>query len=226
MFGLDLLKLIDTRIEAHRQKQTATGTVQERQSAGRASVTFDGSALAVPVKVLAHVQAHDGSRVTLAKFGSEWVVVGAFGGTGDLVAVQSATTNSAAVSSETTVITLTGFTFEPQAVYRIRVGGRVQGSEAGYSLWRIRDRATGPFPVDWGQFGHYPHPVADVPFALYGEHYLAHTESTPLEGQTIAVTATASSGTVQHIGTATKPRYLEIERCPGPPSGYPHAVIM
>ncbi|MFC0504213.1 hypothetical protein [Micromonospora costi] len=226
MFGLDLLKLIDARIEAYRQKQTATGTVQTRQSASRATVTFDGSALAVPVKVLGHVHVRENSRVTLARFGSEWVVVGVFGGAGSLLTTWAAPTNSSGVFTEAAVLAVTGFTFEPQAVYRLRLGGQVQGSVANYSLWRVRDRATGPYPVDWGQFGHYHCPVADLPFALLGEHYLAHVGSTPLEGQTIAVTAQASTGTVQHIGSATTPRYLAIERCPGSPAEYPHALVI
>lgn len=226
MFGLDLLRLIDARIESARQRQTATGTVQERQSINRATVTFDGSALALPVKVLSHVAVRQSSRVTLVRFGSEWVVVGAFGGSGSLVAVWTADTSSSAVSTESAVLAINGFTFEPQSVYRLRVGGQVQGSVANHSLWRVRDRPTGPYPVDWGQFGHLSTPVAGIPFGLLMEHYLARADPTPLEGQTVAVTAQASTGTVQHIGAPTKPRWLEIERMPGTTTEYPHAVAI
>ncbi|WP_146605722.1 hypothetical protein [Micromonospora craterilacus] len=73
------MRLIDARIRAARDRQTAVGTVQASLSASRATVTFDGSALAVPVKVLAHASVQAGSRVALTRYGSEWVVVGAFG---------------------------------------------------------------------------------------------------------------------------------------------------
>ncbi|MCX5066670.1 flagellar biosynthetic protein FliO [Micromonospora lupini] len=226
VFGLDLLRLIDARIESARDRATATGTVQERQSATRAAVTFDGSALAVPVKVLTHVQVRENSRVTLVRFGSEWVVVGVFGGAGNLVRTWTASTSSSGVSGETAVLAVTDLTVEAQAVYRLRLGGQIQSSAAGHSLWRVRDRVTGPYPVDWGLFGHYSTPVAGIAFGILAEHYLARTATTPLEGQTIAVTAQASTGTVQHIGTATKRRYLEVERMPGTPADYPHATVI
>ncbi|WBB94172.1 hypothetical protein [Verrucosispora sp. WMMC514] len=227
MFGLDLLRLIDARIEAARQRQTAVGTVHSRQSTSRASVVMDGSSLEVPVKVLTHVVPQPGSRVTLTRYGSEWVVDGMFGGAGDLVAVWQASTSSSAVFSETAVLAISGFTFEAQAVYRLTLGGQVQATASGgYSLWRVRDRSTGPFPNDWGQLGHVSHPIADIPFALHGVHYLANPATAPLENRTIAVTAQANSGTLVHFASATKRRFLEIERCPGSPASYPHATTV
>ncbi|MEU7978257.1 hypothetical protein AB0B63_06965 [Micromonospora sp. NPDC049081] len=222
MWGTDLIRLIDTRIQAARQLTTAVGTVADA-SGTPVTVTFDGSQLPVPAKVLTHVQVYANARVTLIRHGSDWVVTGVFGGSGDLVAVASDTGSSAAVTSEEMVLALAGFTFEAQTVYRLRLGGQQQGSVANYSLWRVRDRATGPWPVDWGQFGHYPAYSGGNPYALNGEHYLANATDTPVTDQTIAVTAQASTGTTTHIGTPTTPRYLEVHRMPGSPADWPHA---
>lgn len=222
MWGADLIRLIDTRIQAARQIVTAVGTVADLSGA-TVAVAFDGSQVPVPAKVLAHVQPRLAARVTLIRHGSDWVITGVFGGAGDLVAVASDTNSSAAVTSEAVVLTLTGFTFAPQTVYRLRLGGQQQGSVANYSLWRVRDRAAGPFLVDWGQFGHYPAYSGGNPYALIGEHYLANATDTALTEQTVAVTAQASTGTVTHIGTPTTPRYLEVHRMPGSPADWPHA---
>ncbi|MFJ8690272.1 hypothetical protein [Micromonospora wenchangensis] len=222
MWGTDLIRLIDTRIQAARQLVTAVGTVAD-VSGTAVTVAFDGSQVPVPVKAHAHVQVYPNARVTLIRNGSDWVIVGVFGGAGDLVAVASDTGSSAAVSSEAAVLTLSGFTFEPQTVYRLRLGGQQQGSVANYSLWRVRDRAAGPWPVDWGQFGHYPAYSAANPYALIGEHYLTNTTDVPVIEQTIAVTAQASTGTVIHVGSPTTPRYLEVHRMPGSPADWPHA---
>lgn len=74
------LEIIDQRIRAHASPVTKMGTVQSRDDSGPlAMVTFDGSTLAVPVKVSSDVRVRADDRVCLVIFGSEWVVVGSFG---------------------------------------------------------------------------------------------------------------------------------------------------
>lgn len=225
MFGLDLVRLIDARIEAARQKWTATGTLVERQSQSRATVTFDGSGVPVPVKVLGHVPTRADSRVTLIRYGSDWVVTGAFTGTAELVAVASAKTDSANMGpGESSIIAVAGFTFEAGTVYRVNVGGQVQPSVANHTLWRVRNSAT-VFTTDWGTLGHTYQP--EVRAYIFGaEKYLARAASTALTGQTIAITGQNSTGTIRHVGSATAPRYLEIYKCSGGPADYPHALTI
>lgn len=74
--GIDL---IDERIRAAQSKERAFGTVATvSSSALRATVTFDGSSLAVPVKVFGGVDPAAGDRVTLDRYGSDWVITGTF----------------------------------------------------------------------------------------------------------------------------------------------------
>lgn len=72
------LDLIDARVNAAQERITGAGTMTSRTSATRAMVTFDGSAVAVPVKMGSAVLAEEGDRVGLIKFGSDWVIVTAF----------------------------------------------------------------------------------------------------------------------------------------------------
>jgi hypothetical protein len=72
------LDLIDARVNAGRERTTAVGTLAERTSATRALVLFDGSSVAAPVKMFSAALAEEGDRVGLVKFGSDWVIVGAF----------------------------------------------------------------------------------------------------------------------------------------------------
>jgi hypothetical protein len=225
VFGVDLVKLIDARIEAARQRWTATGTLVERQSQSRATVTFDGSSVPVPVKVSGHVPTRADSRVMLTRFGSDWVVTGAFTGTAELVAVASAKTDSSNIGpGEGLIIAVTGFTFEAQTVYRVNVGGQIQPSTANHTLWRVRNSTT-VFTTDWGTLGHTYTPETRA-YIFGAEKYIARTASTPLTGQTIGITGQNSTGTIRHVGTATAPRYLEIYKCSGGPADYPHALTI
>jgi hypothetical protein len=73
------IKAIDARIAKAQQLTTALGTVADRDTAGPyATVVFDGTQVAQPVKVLGHVHVNQGDRVALQLFGSSWVVVGTF----------------------------------------------------------------------------------------------------------------------------------------------------
>lgn len=74
------LRIIDQRIQAALNPVTKAGTIVERDSSSATAMcVFDGSSLAVPVKVFAGVPAFEGSRVGLCRFGSDWVVVGVHG---------------------------------------------------------------------------------------------------------------------------------------------------
>ncbi len=70
---------IDARIAKAQQTTRAVGTVAQRDTSGPgAMVVFDGTSIAQPVKVLAHVNVDPDDRVALELFGSSWVVVGSF----------------------------------------------------------------------------------------------------------------------------------------------------
>lgn len=72
-----ILDVIDQRVQAAQVRESAAGTVVSVDSSAlRATVIFDGSALAVPVKVFGHVSPRAGDRAGLQRFGSDWVVVG------------------------------------------------------------------------------------------------------------------------------------------------------
>jgi hypothetical protein len=76
-----LLDVIDQRISAATIADTAVGTVTFRSKTTTdrtAMVTFDGSSVAVPVKVLATADIDVGDRVCLNRYGTDWVVVGGF----------------------------------------------------------------------------------------------------------------------------------------------------
>lgn len=78
-FNNDLLTVIDDRVEAGFAKYTALGTMVDRPVGSSAQVIFDGSAIAIPVKVYANVPCRGGDRVGLIKFGRHWIVIGTFG---------------------------------------------------------------------------------------------------------------------------------------------------
>lgn len=182
------------------------------------TVIFDGSSIPAPVKRFAEVRdARPGDRVGVQLYEREWVINGSFTESG--VWIASSTSNSAAVLSETSLIALTGVTFRAGMAYRLTLGGQLQGSVANFSLWRVRN-ATATSGADWGQFGHYSVASAANPYGLFGEHFLKRTAGDDLINQTVSVNVNASTGTVMHVGTATKPRYLMLEewgpaaRCP------------
>lgn len=82
-WGADLIAMIDQRIRLAFKADKASGTVVARDSSGyEAQVLFDGSTTAVPVKCVGNVFCRDGDRVVLNRYGSDWVIVGAFVGAG------------------------------------------------------------------------------------------------------------------------------------------------
>ncbi|WP_045740863.1 hypothetical protein [Actinoplanes rectilineatus] len=82
-YSEDLITIVDQRISLAGQTTRATGTVVDVDTSGPgATVLFDGAATAMPVKILGSVFARQGHRVTLDKYGKDWVVTGAFAGPG------------------------------------------------------------------------------------------------------------------------------------------------
>jgi hypothetical protein len=75
----DQIRLIDERIALARRQDRATGTVVSRDTIGPgATVIFDGSTVAMPVRVAGGVGATDGDRVLLTRHGSDWIVTESF----------------------------------------------------------------------------------------------------------------------------------------------------
>jgi hypothetical protein len=78
-----MIALIDQRIRANAQMTKAVGTCVERDPTGPgATVIFDGSTVAMPVKVLGHVFLQPGFRCVLDKYGTDWIVSGSFAAMG------------------------------------------------------------------------------------------------------------------------------------------------
>jgi hypothetical protein len=78
-FDEDTMRLIDQRIRAAQLKDRGWGTCSQRDTVGPgAQVVFDGSTVAMPVKVLGHVLMQAGDRCVLDRYGSDWIVVGSF----------------------------------------------------------------------------------------------------------------------------------------------------
>lgn len=75
----DLIRLIDQRIRLAQVRDRAGGACVSRAASGPgADVLFDGSTVAMPVKVLGSVFLTPGDRCVLEKFGTEWIVTGSF----------------------------------------------------------------------------------------------------------------------------------------------------
>jgi hypothetical protein len=83
MLDENLVRLIDQRIAMSRAVTRATGTCITRATTGPgADVMFDGSTVAMPVKVLGTVFLTPGDRCVLDKYGTEWIVTGSFSALG------------------------------------------------------------------------------------------------------------------------------------------------
>jgi hypothetical protein len=76
---IDLINMVRAQIRAEAQVANAIGTCVQRDTTGPgALVQFDGSSMAVPVKVLGHVVIRPSMRCTLTKYATEWIVTGSF----------------------------------------------------------------------------------------------------------------------------------------------------
>jgi hypothetical protein len=75
----DMIRLIDQRIRLAQARDRAVGTCVTRATSGPdATVVFDGSTVAMPVKVLGTVFVQEGDRCVLDKYGSDWIVSGSW----------------------------------------------------------------------------------------------------------------------------------------------------
>lgn len=75
----ELLRLIDQRARMHQTRMRHWGTVVQRDTTGPgAQVVFDGSTVAMPVKVVGGVFAQPADRCLLDLYGSDWVVSGSW----------------------------------------------------------------------------------------------------------------------------------------------------
>lgn len=102
----ELIGLIDQRIRAASGQTRAIGTCMERDIVGPgALVTFDGSTVAVPVKVLGQVVLRPSMRCTLDKYGTEWLVTGTFA----TPALGRATFYDSGTATSTTSTSFVGF---------------------------------------------------------------------------------------------------------------------
>jgi hypothetical protein len=78
-YDADLIKLIDQRIRLSAITTRSMGTIVTRDTTGPgATALFDGSTNPVPVKVFGSAMCQPGGRVAIEKFGSDWIVIGAY----------------------------------------------------------------------------------------------------------------------------------------------------
>jgi hypothetical protein len=79
----DLATFVDQRIRSAQQRERAAGSCVTRDTTGPgAMVIFDGSTVAVPVKVLGNVFLRPEDRCVLDRYGSDWVVTGSWSALG------------------------------------------------------------------------------------------------------------------------------------------------
>lgn len=75
----NLITVIDQRVRLGKVRERATGSCVTRETTGpTADVLFDGSTVAMPVKVLGTVFLTPGDRCVLDRFDTEWIVTGSF----------------------------------------------------------------------------------------------------------------------------------------------------
>ena len=76
---LQLIALIDQRIRSAQSSDKIMATIVQRDFTGPGcQVRFDNSTVAVPAKVLGHIHAFTNDRVTMTRYGVEWIVTGSF----------------------------------------------------------------------------------------------------------------------------------------------------
>lgn len=95
----NLINMVDQRIRLATARTRAIGRCVSRDTTGPgANVTFDGSTVAMPVKVLGNVTLRAGDRCVLDLYGTEWIVTGSFTapalGEASIMVAPSATTGA------------------------------------------------------------------------------------------------------------------------------------
>lgn len=138
----NLIDLIDQRIRQSTMRDKATGTCVTRATTGPAAdVTFDGSTVAMPVKVLGTVFIRPGDRCILDLYGTEWIVTGSFSSLGFGEAAKtgngpSGGTGALTSSSYVDLTEITPLRFEKtfdNTVVRISMGVTMRSTSAPYS---------------------------------------------------------------------------------------------
>jgi len=113
-FGDTLMQAIREQIARNTPRTTDTGTVQSvRTEFYRAMVVMDGSSVAMPVKVIGNVNPGVGDRVHLTRYGSDWVITGAYatGGLGYGSVNESAAPGTTSSGSYAAIPSASAFTF-------------------------------------------------------------------------------------------------------------------
>lgn len=181
MFDTNLVRLIDQRIAVSRAVTRATGTCVARATTGPgADVTFDGSTVAMPVKVLGTVFLTPGDRCVLDRYGTEWIVTGSFSafGLGETSRLASATGSSSLVTSSTFVdlqevapfsfTKVYDLTYVRMAMYGMCVS-RTSSSTMYFGL-RITAVADNGYAANDITMGYVQHDSADVHRGSYAVH--------------------------------------------------------
>lgn len=129
-YNSDLLAIIDARIDQKNERLTAVGTVVD-WTPPTAMVQFDGSALAVPVKVFGGITADVEHRVGLERFGTDWTVIGSFQApTRGFVAKSIRNTPSANFTTTEVIVQSVTFTAEAGAHYKVTAVQSIQSTVA------------------------------------------------------------------------------------------------
>jgi hypothetical protein len=156
----DQIRMIDQRIQQHHVRTWSVGTVVTRDTTGSgATVQMDGSAIASPVKCAGSVFCQPGDRVTLHRYGSDWVITNTFAAPGFGAAdryLDGLASATAALTSSAFIDLVEFGTFEFTKFHdwtSVRVGlacGAYTSAVPGKAIWAVRLTAI------TGGIGHTP----------------------------------------------------------------------
>lgn len=162
-FSPEMVALIDERIREALTTETAAATVVTRTGNTTANVIFDGSALAVPVKVFGDVNVDAGDRVGLLRIGTDWTIIGAFTRRRSITMPDGATTGQQrTVFGAGTPPEVAAFGVEVSILFYVT--DVVSGLEAGYFFIGQSNAADAP-PPGWRvlAIGNVTYPTPGVP---------------------------------------------------------------
>lgn len=135
----------------------------------------------------------------------------------------SATTNSAAVSAETVILTTGTMTFYTGRAYRVEIGGGLFSNTANnwgkFRVWKTS--LAGTLLLDFTnqetlQNTGFVSEVSNV-------GYISNTTGSNITNTTLALTLQSNAGTVAMYGATNTPRYISVTDI-GAASAYPMAV--
>jgi hypothetical protein len=158
----DMIDLINEQIRASQTQLTSAATVVRRTGATTALVTFDGSALAVPVKVFGDVNIDEGDRVGLVRLGVDWTVVGTFTRRRSITMPDDATTGTQrAVFGANTPPELASYGIATAVLFY--VNDVTTGLEVGYFFIGQSNRMDAGAIYRALVFGNVTYPTAGMP---------------------------------------------------------------